>query len=250
MIFIHRYNYIFKKIGVLFIYTHLMANLKPGNSKLKDSKDDQKSNENFGTGRQSRIVQLDDEYHIRQAFEMSPEKGCEVLFLRYHKLLCSQAVRFVYSREVAEDLVGEVFCNFWEKKTYEHIDTSFRYYLLQTVRNKAFNYLRLEFKPFKNLEDLEVDRKYLEGIADSTPEQIIIKQETLQRLKVTIEQLPPQCRKVFMMNRFDGKRYQEIATEMGLSEKTVEAHLAKALSYLKKGLRSYLLLGIALIFIR
>jgi RNA polymerase sigma-70 factor (ECF subfamily) len=61
-----------------------------------------------------------------------------------------------------------------------------------------------------------------------------------------VEALPPQCRKVFLKSRFEGKRYQEIADEMGLSIKTVEVHLVKALSLIRKGLKDFLILFIGL----
>jgi RNA polymerase sigma-70 factor (ECF subfamily) len=57
----------------------------------------------------------DDEIFIKRAFDQSPEEGCELLFRRYHRALCSHAVRYVYSREIAEDIVSDVFVKFWTK---------------------------------------------------------------------------------------------------------------------------------------
>ncbi len=66
-------------------------------------------------------------------------------------------------------------------------------------------------------------------------------------MKELVEQLPPQCRKVFLMNRFEGMRYQEIAEELGLSVKTVDSHLVKAVKLVRSGLREYLSLWVAIL---
>jgi RNA polymerase sigma-70 factor (family 1) len=179
-----------------------------------------------------------DEMLIRQAFKKSPEEGCELLFRRYHRPLCNHALRYVYSRQIAEDLVSDVFCKFWKNGSYQSVTSSFRFYLFRSVRNEAYSYLRSEFKYHDSLEATMSP----EGSLGQRPDYITQYEETFHRVKELVEQLPPQCRKVFLMNRFEGKRYQEIADEMGLSIKTVETHLVKALSYVRKGLREYLTL--------
>lgn len=86
-----------------------------------------------------------------------------------------------------------------------------------------------------------------EGSASMRPDHITQYEETFNRVKELVETLPPQCRKVFLMNRFEGKRYQEIADELGLSIKTVEVHLVKALGSLRKGLKEYLTFCLSLL---
>ncbi len=174
----------------------------------------------------------DKEFFIRQAFAESAQKGCELLFRRYYQVLCTHAVRFVYSRETAEDIVSAVFCRFWQTGAYQNIDSSYRYYLFRSVRNEACNYLRLEFRLLDSL-DTEVGR---EDTAAQYPDQILEYEEVLKRVEALCESLSPQCRKVFLMSRFDGRKYKEIATELGISIKTVEAHIGKALGILRKGL--------------
>lgn len=189
-------------------------------------------------------IDLDKEVFIRQAFTESAQKGCELLFRRYHKVLCTHAVRFVYSRETAEDIVSAVFCKFWQTGAYSNIDSSYRYYLFRSVRNEAFNYLRLEFRLLDTLETQT-------GRADTTqqhPDQILQYEEVLHRVEALCKSLPPQCRKVFLMSRFEGKRYKEIATDLGISIKTVEVHIGKALSILRKGLGGHWLSIVSLGF--
>jgi len=190
----------------------------------------------------AREASTHDELLIQQAFKISPERGCELLFRVYHRALCSHAIRFVYSKELAEDIVSEVFCKFWRTQAYASVTSSYRFYLFRSVRNTAYTHLRSEFKPSIELENIVG----LESSRELRPDYITQYEETSQRLKILVEALPPQCRKVFLKSRFEGKRYQEIADEMGLSIKTVEVHLVKALSLIRKGLKDYLILFIGL----
>ena len=96
-------------------------------------------------GGQSMQEHQDNEQFIRKTFEDDTKKGCELLFKCYYNTLCSHAVRFVYSKQVAEDLVGEVFYVFWQKQLHLQIHTSFRAYLFTAVRQRALTYLRWEF---------------------------------------------------------------------------------------------------------
>jgi RNA polymerase sigma-70 factor (family 1) len=185
----------------------------------------------------------DTEFFTRLAFRESPRKGCELLFRRYHQALCSHAVRYVYSKETAEDLVSDVFCKFWKTKAYENITSSYRYYLFRCVRNEAYNYLRLEFQ---KLEDIDM-ALITEEASSQRPDQIIQFEEVLHKVEDLVAQLPPQCRKVFLLNRFEGKKYQDIAAELGLSIKTVEVHIVKALGIIRKGLKDHWLAAVAII---
>lgn len=176
----------------------------------------------------------DTELFIRKTFQEDEIKGCELLFRRYHKMLCSHAVRFVYSREIAEDLVSEIFCKFWKTRAFETITSSYRFYLFRSVRNEAYNYLRLEFRKMETLDAAESHKS-----AHQQPDNAAQYEEILSCIEMIVETLPNQCRKVFLMNRFEGKRYQEIADELQISVKTVEVHIGKALTAMRKGLKEY-----------
>ncbi|GAB3988512.1 RNA polymerase sigma-70 factor [Spirosoma daeguense] len=186
----------------------------------------------------------DTELFIRRTFDESPQKGCELLFRRYHQALCSHAVRYVYSKETAEDLVSDVFCKFWKTRAYASITSSYRYYLFRSVRNEAYNYLRLEFQKLDDIESAEVR----EASPSQRPDQLLQFEEVAHKLEDLVESLPPQCRKVFLMSRFEGKKYQDIAQELGLSIKTVEVHIVKALSIVRKGLKDHWLITLLAIY--
>ncbi|GAB4033890.1 RNA polymerase sigma-70 factor [Spirosoma gilvum] len=189
----------------------------------------------------SEATGADTELFIRRAFAESPQKGCELLFRRYHQALCSHAVRFVYSKETAEDLVSDVFCKFWKTKAYESVTSSYRFYLFRSVRNEAYNYLRLEFQELDDIENAETR----ETASSQRPDQVLQFEEVFRRVEDLVEALPPQCRKVFLLSRFEGKKYADIAAELCISIKTVEVHMVKALGIVRKGLKDHWLVALA-----
>jgi RNA polymerase sigma-70 factor (ECF subfamily) len=184
---------------------------------------------------------IDDEIFIKKALQLNPKDGCELLFRRYYKPLCSHAIRYVYSKEIAEDLVSDVFCKFWKNESYKNITSSFRSYLFRSVRNTAFTYLRSEFNTVEKSEKYEM----VEVTENLKADSICMYEETLARVKLLVDSMPPQCKKIFLLSRFESKGNKEIAEELNLSLKTIEAHMGKALGIMRKGLKDY----ITLIFI-
>lgn len=179
--------------------------------------------------------QADKEFFIRKTFDTDLKKGYDLLFRHYYGPLCSHAVRYVYSKEVAEDLVCEVFMVFWNKSVHEHIQVSYRAYLFAAVRNRCLSYLKSEFKWTDSglLEEFDTTCMYPQ------PDVILEYNELYMRIEKAIVSLPPQCQKVFLMSRFEGDSYPEIAKKLNISRKAVEAHIGKGLKILREALHSY-----------
>ena len=176
----------------------------------------------------------DNEIFIRKAFIDDPLKGCELLFKQYYQPLCSHVVRFVYSREIAEDIVGDLFYLLLEKQLYLQITSSYRAYLFAAARNRSLKHLHKEFGRVHDTRDLES----LSGENGMpSPQQILLYDELFKKIERTIQSLAPRNQTVFLMNRFEGKKYQQIATELNISVKAVEAHISKALHVLRKAVR-------------
>ena len=66
------------------------------------------------------------------------------------------------------------------------------------------------------------------------PEDILYQDDLIKKINTAVNNLPPVCRKVFLLNRFEGKKQKEIAVELGLSLRTIESHIYKALQSLKQ----------------
>jgi RNA polymerase sigma-70 factor (family 1) len=176
----------------------------------------------------------DSELFLRKAFEQEPRKGVELLFRQYYAPLCSHAVRFVYSRQLAEDLVSEVFYQFYRTEAYRNVRTSFISYLFRAVRNEAYTHLRREFGKTDSIES--TTENHLTG-TPIQPDSEVHFNNLFLAVNEAIGQLPSQCRRVFLLSRFENKKYEEIADELQISPRTVEVHISKALKHLRQVLR-------------
>ncbi|GAB4012284.1 RNA polymerase sigma-70 factor [Spirosoma sp. KCTC 42546] len=190
-------------------------------------------------------IVVDAEFLIRQTFAEDARRGYELLFRRYYRTLCSQAVRFVHSRTVAEDLVSDVFFSFWKNQVHQQITSSYQAYLYMAVRKRAYTHMRLEFQ--QNPSPLQAETEPIEFDGSPDPEQLLQYTELYQRIEETVRTLPPQCQRVFVMSRFEGKKHREIADELQISPKTIEAHLSRALTQLRQTLRMGLFFWLALL---
>ena len=160
----------------------------------------------------------------------------EELFRSYYKMLCNIAQKFTGNLEAAEEIVQDIFVKLWEKKRYIEFEGSIGAYLVTAVKNSSFNYIKHQ-KIKKNSENQVREENYptvyYEADDSSTGELNAI-------ILNAISKLPEQRQKVFRLSRHEGLKYNEIAERMGLSVKTVEAQMCKALSFLRNELKEYI----------
>lgn len=182
---------------------------------------------------------ISDEYLIQQEFIKSPTKGFELLFRKYYQNLCNQAIRFVYAKQVAEDIVSEVFAQFWQKSIFNDIKTSYRSYLYTAVRNRAYNYIKHELNKTarepNSLESIPISNTKSSLLK---PDEILQLQELTTKIDRVIQKLPKQSRKAFQLHRLEGKKYSEIAKELDITVSAVERLISRALSKLKEQLKT------------
>lgn len=185
----------------------------------------------------------DDELFIRKVMAEDSKLGVELLYRRYYQPLCSHAVKFVGSKSVAEDLVSDIFCQFYQQNVFADITTSYRFYLVRTVRNRAFNYLKQQLNR-QTVGDESDEASDLVISAGDAPDSQIQFEELYHDVQQAINALPIDRRRIYLLNRFEGKKYQEIADELKLSVKTVEVQLYRANKFIRNLLRNkwYLLL--------
>lgn len=171
---------------------------------------------------------------IRRCFEQDTDSGMALLFRHYYSVLCSHAVRYVSSKAIAEDLVSDIFFEFQHHRHFEHVSTSYRAYLFTAVRNRAFDYVKAELRRNTSLENAY-------DISTQTaqePDSITQYEELYHDVEAAINAMPIKRRQIYVMHRFEGKKYQEIAQELNLSLHTVEAHLYQAIKQIRSSLRA------------
>jgi len=156
----------------------------------------------------------------------------ETLFKQYYALLCRTAVRFTKDAEAAEDLVQEVFCKIWLNRETLDVCSSYKAYLVRSVTNQALNYLEKQ----KRLVLLEDSASLENSFSANTTLELLEGSELEERVHQALQTLPPQCRLIFEMSRFEELTYKEIALALDLSPKTVENQMGKALRILRQKL--------------
>jgi RNA polymerase sigma-70 factor (family 1) len=171
------------------------------------------------------------EVQLRRAFEAGDvNRGMALLFDQYYALLCSHTVRYVASKQIAEDIVSELFYEFQLNQTYLTVTTSYRAYLFVSVRNRAFNYIRWEMKRNEPLDENLV----VPMATGSQPDSITQYEELYQVMERAINDMPSQRKQVFLLHRFEGVPNGKIAEMMSLSLRTVETHMYLAKQHLRK----------------
>jgi RNA polymerase sigma-70 factor (ECF subfamily) len=155
----------------------------------------------------------------------------QVVFKVYHSLLCSTVFRIVQDREIAKDIVQDVFIRFWNKHESLPQDLNLKAYLRRAAINGALNHLRkIKRIPQGSLEDWEI-------IAEPQQiENILYTNDLEMAINITIDKLPSVCRTVFMLSRFDEMSNSEIASQLEISLKSVEKHITKALKSLRSAM--------------
>jgi len=167
---------------------------------------------------------------------MLDKKDFEALFRNEFKGMTLFAMRYVKDFDTAREIVQESFLGLWEKRMQINPEREVKSYLSTSVRNRSLNYLR---------DHNKFDRELLalEGLSQDTATESnpgIEFSELRGRIDQAVDELPEKCREVFLLNRNEQLKYQEIAEMLGISVKTVEAQISKALEHLRKRLKDYL----------
>lgn len=152
----------------------------------------------------------------------------ESLFMYNFRPLCLYALHYVGDTDMAEDIVQECFASLWEKIQQGAPVRNRRAYLYMAVRNRCLDQLRRKGVPAESLRPYD---SY--GIIDD--DEAEARSQTEARLWTAIDSLPEKCREIFILNKRDGLKYEEIAQELNLSVNTVRNQVSKALRMLKEG---------------
>jgi RNA polymerase sigma-70 factor (family 1) len=176
-------------------------------------------------------------------FKNGDPRALQVIFKQFYPPLCLFAERMLRDRPAAEDVAGETLVKLWHRHTDFENMQNVKAFLYITTRNACLNLLKQmqrETLSKKQLAYVTVDK---EGFILND----IIRSEVLQEINREIENLPAQCRRIFKMSYFEGKKNQEIADLLSISVHTVKNQKARAIQLLKVKLPDRNLVALLLI---
>jgi len=171
----------------------------------------------------------------------------EELYNRYWEKLYNSARKRLSEAEIAEELVQDFFTSLWLNREKLVIHSSFNSYVHSSIRYLVYNHYQKE----------TVRRVYRENtqrvlaLEDNSTQELLSLKELNKVLEEGVEKLPAKCRTVYELSRKEYKNNKEIASLLGISEKTVENHLTKALRNIRLSLKdvmSFITLVLSFLF--
>ena len=175
---------------------------------------------------------MDQEKEIKEG--LSDHGTFELVFGRYYKPLVIYANTFMKDLPESQDIVQQVFVSFWEKRESLQIHTSLNGLLYKAVYNVCLNRIKQQKTRMNHIQEIKLNTSFSENNAHTQ------EKELEKRIHSAIDQLPEQCAKIFRLSRFEQLKYQEIADKLGLSIKTVENQMGKALRIMRESLKDYI----------
>lgn len=153
------------------------------------------------------------------------KKLYELLFVKLYQFSFS----YMRSKEVAEEIVNDVFLTFWQKRATLDSIGNMNVYLYVAVKNACLNHLRKNNLSLPvSLDDLTTEHLQI----TVNPETLLISLEMQAQVQEAIEQLPPRCRMIFKLVKEDGLSYKEVAAILDVSPKTIDSQLCIAIKKL------------------
>lgn len=173
---------------------------------------------------------------ITAALAQRNETAFEQMFKTHFKRLHAYAFTILRDEMEAEETVQQVFFKIWERNENLSLTGSVTAYLYRAVHNESLNYIK--HQKVKSSHQLHV--AYTMKNEVEHPAKKVLAGELEKKIHLALNELPEQCRTIFQMSRFDELKYREIADKLGISVKTVENQMGKALKILRVKLVDFL----------
>lgn len=178
------------------------------------------------------------------ALQAGEETALRKIFDVHYPLLLKDIYHYVADEDTCKDLAQEVFVELWKKRDALNIHTSLRAYLRRAAINRTLNFIKINRRTV--LEDASDWSETIDFSALDIQHQG--EQERMEAaLHEAIDQLPEKCRLVFSLSRFEQMSHKEIAEQLGISVKTIENQITKAMRYLREAMFKYSNLSSAVI---
>jgi RNA polymerase sigma-70 factor (ECF subfamily) len=164
------------------------------------------------------------------------------IFNQYYKDLVRFAYTYTRQPDTAEELVQDVFLKIWENRSKLFIETSLKSFLVRSVQNRSIDWLRQQ-KVRSSYANMIIELPLLTG---NETENYVLHSDLETAFRKALAKLPQQYAEAFSLNRFEALSYSDIAARMGVSVRTIEVRVGKALFLLHNELKDYFLLAFLL----
>jgi RNA polymerase sigma-70 factor (family 1) len=181
------------------------------------------------------IPETYNEQSVLLRLQMGDSDAFLELYNQYHGPLYHYVLRFVKSPAIAEDVLQDVFLKIWEIKGRIDPNLSFKAYLYRICRNSVFKLLK-KMAVDESLR-VEVMQQLTQSVADADLKLLWQQYEAI--LQTAINNLSPQRQKVFRLCREEGKTYEQVANELGISRNTVKEHMVLAMKLIREHFEQY-----------
>jgi RNA polymerase sigma-70 factor (ECF subfamily) len=186
---------------------------------------------------------FENDLEILKKIRNNDEVAFKVIFNKYYSRLYYFILEFISFDDIAENIVQDTFFTLWNKRHELKDDSNLSAYLFTVARNNCLYRLRDERYRQKLFTTNSLDQNELEmnmEVLNTLDSSAYMFEEIERIIERTLEELPPQCKKVFILSRFEERKNKEIAEELNISVKVVEKHISKGLKKFKVSLKDYL----------
>ena len=194
---------------------------------------------------------VENDTELLEQLRKDDEIAFKVIFNKYYSRLYYFILEFISLDDISENIVQDTFLTLWNKRHELKNNSNLGAYLFSVAKNNCLYKLRdrryqQKLFPINSLsqDEMEINMDVLNTVDSSN----YTFDEIDRIIKQTLEELPPQCKKIFMLSRFEERKNREIAEELNISVKVVEKHISKGLKRFKASLNEYLPL-VAYLFI-
>ncbi|HEX3007079.1 MAG TPA: RNA polymerase sigma-70 factor, partial [Bacteroidales bacterium] len=184
------------------------------------------------------FMSTNDEKQLLERLQVGDKKAFSQIFSRFYRDLVLFAATFTKEQDSSEEIVQEVFVKLWELRDYIQITASLKSFLLKAVQNKCLDWLKHR-KVKDNYSKIAIE---ISPLLENNTEDYILYSELQLHLEKALNSFPADIAEAFRLNRLHGLKYQDIAQKQGVSVRTIEVRMSKALLLLKEALKDYLMI--------
>lgn len=193
------------------------------------------------------------EEELLQLLKNGDEETIKLIFDKYYEGLCLYAESLIKNHQLAEEIVEDIFIHLWMNAQNSGITKSLKSYLFRSVHNNCLKYLdklKTERKSIVNISYTLQDYELLHPLTPDLPISNLIAQELEEKASQTLESLPPQCKEIYSLNRFENLSYSEIAKKLNITVGTVKTQMSRAFQKFRDDLGEYIYLIIIALFLK